>query len=327
MASSSAAPNGSAPQKDIQGWASNDGAFRRLPSSFRNFIEKGGEFPPESGRYHLYISLACPWAHRTLIVRNLKGLQDAISLSVVHWNMGPLGWRFLAEGEVAEKVTTDPIFGAKHLREVYFAAEPEYAGRFTVPVLFDKKTKKIVNNESSEIIRMLNDQFDEWSSKPGLTFYPEALRDKIEAVNPWIYHQINNGVYRSGFATSQDQYELACFEVFEGLDKVEAILSKSEFLAADTFTEADVRLFTTIVRFQSVYHGHFKCNIRTIYDYPSILRWARRIYQMPGIGETVDQQHIKHHYYESHTKINPTSIVPLGMGPDFSMPVIKPGQI
>jgi putative glutathione S-transferase len=185
-----------------------------------------------------------------LIVRNLKGLQDVISLSVVHWNMGPLGWRFLADGETADKVTEDPIMRAKHLREIYFKVNPQYEGRFTVPVLWDKKLGAIVNNESSEIIRMLNSEFDEWSSAPGLTYYPDALKDKIDAVNEWIYPQINNGVYRSGFATKQDAYELACREVFDGLDKVEEILSKNEFLVGDTFTEADIRLFTTIVRFQ-----------------------------------------------------------------------------
>lgn len=194
-------------------------------------------------------------------------------------------------------------------------------------MLWDKKTNAIVNNESSEIIRMFNESFDAWSSKPGVTFYPESLRPKIDEVNEWVYPMINNGVYRSGFASKQEAYEQACREVFAGLDKCEAILSQSEFLTGDTFTEADIRLFTTIVRFQSVYHGHFKCNIKTIYDYPHVLRWARRVYQMPGIGETVDQHHIKGHYYESHKQINPTGIVPLGMGPNFAEPVVKPGTI
>lgn len=313
--------NTSADQPKILQWASKDGEFRRQVSSFRNWIstDPNAKFQAEKGRYHLYVSLACPWAHRTLIVRALKGLEDSISVSVVHYLMGEQGWKFADPNECPGAIPDD-VNGAKLIREVYFKAEEGYQGRFTVPVLWDKKNGTIVNNESSEIIRMLNSSFDEFSSAPGTTYYPDDLREEIDAVNEWVYNDINNGVYKAGFATSQDAYERAATQLFKSLDRVEDILSRNAFLVGNRFTEADIRLFTTIVRFDPVYHGHFKCNLKSMtHNYPSILRWARRVYQMPKVAETVNMEHIKKHYYMSHVQINPTQVVPLYNGPDLSL--------
>ncbi|KAF9340265.1 S-glutathionyl-(chloro)hydroquinone reductase [Linnemannia elongata] len=291
-------------QPAILKWANETGEFKRQVSSFRDVIsdEPGSKFVPEAGRYHLYISYACPWAHRTLLVRALKGLEDIISLDVVHWHMQEKGWPFKDGYE-------DSLYGAKFIREIYFKAQPDYAGRFTVPVLWDKKTQTIVNNESSEIIRMLNTAFDTLT--------------EIDAINEWIYDTVNNGVYKSGFATTQTAYENNVYPLFKSLDRIEDILSKADYLVGNTLTEADLRLWTTIVRFDPVYHGHFKCNIKGIEkDYPNILKWTRRIYQMPKVAETVNMEHIKKHYYQSHLQINPTGVVPAGNGPNLAEPVI-----
>ncbi|KAJ1747148.1 S-glutathionyl-(chloro)hydroquinone reductase [Coemansia sp. RSA 989] len=313
---------------NITKWHSKDGQFHRQVSSFRDFVEAkpGARFPAEANRYHLYVSYACPWAHRTLIVRKLKGLESIIGVSVVHYLLGPNGWEFASPDDVPG-ATLDEVNGAKYIRELYFKANPDYSARFTVPVLWDKKQHTIVSNESSEIIRMLNTEFDEFVEPEyrGITFYPEELREKIDEINGWIYDTVNNGVYKAGFASAQDAYETNCRGVFASLDRIEGILAENEFLLGSRLTEADLRLFTTIVRFDPVYHGHFKCNIKQIgTGYPNILRWTREIYQLPGIKETVNMEHIKKHYYMSHTQINPLQIVPVSNGPDLDKPVAKP---
>ena len=299
------------------------GRFVRSDSQFRNWVTKDGSpgpsgeggFEAEPGRYHLYVSLACPWAHRVLVLRALKGLQEMIPISVVHWLMVEDGWTF-AEGP---GVIPDPIHDARFLHQVYTAAQPDYSGRVTVPVLWDKQRQTIVNNESSEIIRMLSHAFDEVGAKPG-DYYPEALRPEIDAVNARVYDGCNNGVYKAGFATSQAAYEEAVTGVFDTLDWVEELLSQRRYLAGDQLTEADIRLFTTLVRFDEVYHGHFKCNRRRIVEYPNIWAFTRELYQLPGVAGTVDMEHIKRHYYESHRTINPTGIVPVGPAADFAEP-------
>jgi len=284
------------------------GRFVRRPSTFRDRITKeDGRFKAEPDRYHLYVSLACPWAHRTLIMRTLKGLQDLISVSVVHWHMGALGWTF-AEGP---GVVPDMVNGALQLRQIYLKAQRDYTGRVTVPALWDKRTKTIVNNESSEIIRMMNSAFDDLGARPG-DYYPVELREQIDQINSRIYETVNNGVYRAGFASTQEAYEEAVIPLFETLDWLESILSRQEFLVGDRLTEADIRLFTTLIRFDAVYHGHFKCNLRRIADYPALSRFTRALYQLPEIAPTVDFDHIKRHYYESHLAINPHGIVPIG---------------
>ncbi|KAL7747543.1 S-glutathionyl-(chloro)hydroquinone reductase [Sorochytrium milnesiophthora] len=316
---------------DIHKWAGKEGEFKRQTSSFRNWVssDPGAQYTAESGRYHLYVSYACPWAHRTLIARAIKGLEDVISVSVVHFLLSAEGWRFPNE-EGKEQVaspgaTPDTVNGAHFLKDLYLKADPDYTGRFTVPVLWDKKTSTIVNNESAEIMRMLNSTFDQYSSRPGVTLYPEDLRAEIDGVNEWIYNDINNGVYKAGFATAQEAYEKACHQLFVSLDRVEEMLSKPgvRFLVGNRFTEADVRLFTTILRFDPVYHGHFKCNLRTITSsYPALLRWLRTVYQLhSGISGSVNMFHIKHHYYMSHIQVNPTQIVPLYDGPDLTVRV------
>lgn len=303
-------------------WAvpSNEkGEFIRKESQFRNFIEEGGQFPPEANRYHLYISLACPWAHRTLITRNLKGLQDVIGLSVVHYLMGGDGWEFASPVEVPGCIP-DTVNGAKLLREIYLLSDPEYDGRITVPVLFDKQTKKIVNNESSEIIRIFNSSFNNLAKNPSLDLYPADLSAQIDEINEWIYNGLNNGVYKAGFATAQDAYEKNARLVHDSLLKVEKILKANEpngYLCGSKLTEADIRLFTTIVRFDPVYVGHFKCNLVTVKDLPALSNWMKRIFDLEGIKETVNMEHIKKHYYMSHVGINPTRIVPLSDGPLF----------
>lgn len=291
------------------------GRFQRQDSRFRNWITPDGApgpsgeggFAAEPGRYHLYVSLACPWAHRTLIFRKLKGLEDAISLSVVHWLMRDEGWTF-AEGP---GVIADEVNGARVLHEVYTRAAPDYTGRVTVPVLWDKARGTIVSNESAEIIRMLNSAFDGVGAAPG-DYCPSDLLGEIDAVNARVYDDVNNGVYKAGFATTQDAYEEAVRPLFETLDWLEERLTGRDFLVGDRLTEADWRLFTTLVRFDPVYVGHFKCNLRRIADYPALSAYLRRLYRVPGIAETVNFEHIKRHYYESHKTINPTGVVPLG---------------
>ncbi|CAL1699003.1 unnamed protein product [Somion occarium] len=297
-----------------------DGSFKRKPSVFRNFIEKGGTFAPEKGRYHLYVSYACPWATRTLITRKLKGLEDFIDVTVVSPRMGSEGWPL---GDVDEfpGATPDPLFGAKHIKDLYLRVNPDYDGRFTVPVLWDKKTNAIVNNESSEIIRMFNTAFDDQlpADKASVDIYPEPLRAQIDEVNEWVYDTVNNGVYKSGFASTQQAYETAVVALFESLDKLEEMLQGKDYLIGDRLTEADIRLFVTIVRFDPVYVGHFKCNIRTIRDgYPAIHLWLRKLYwNIPAFKETCNFDHIKTHYYWSHTHINPKRIVPVGPIPNI----------
>jgi putative glutathione S-transferase len=292
-----------------------EGDFERKESSFRDWVKPGGEYPPEAGRYHLYVSLACPWAHRTLIMRALKGLEDMISVSVVNWYMGEDGWSF----DEGEGVVPDPVFGANHLRDVYAAAMEDYTGRVTVPVLLDKQTKQIVSNESSEIIRMFNSSFDELGAKPG-DYFPADLQSEIDAVNERVYDTFNNGVYKSGFATTQAAYEKAVYPLFDTMDWMEDRLSRQRWLAGDEFTEADIRAFPTLIRFDPVYHGHFKCNRARVVDYPNLWAYTREIYQMPGVADTVNLTHIKSHYYVSHDSVNPTGIVAVGPELDYWQP-------
>ncbi|MEL6436121.1 MAG: glutathione S-transferase family protein [Pseudomonadota bacterium] len=302
---------------------SSGGRFVRKDSAFRNWLTADGApgptgeggFKAEADRYHLYVSLACPWAHRTLIFRKLKGLEDLIDVSVVHHFMGATGWTF----ETDEAANGDALFGSTHMHQIYTQAKADYTGRVTVPVLWDKQQGTIVSNESSEIIRMFNTAFDGLTGNT-LDFYPEAKRSEIDAVNERIYHTLNNGVYKSGFATTAEAYEEAVTGVFETLDWLEERLAQSRYLVGDTITEADWRLFTTLVRFDPVYVGHFKCNIRRVADYPNLWGYTRDLYQQPGIAETVNMEHIKRHYYASHESINPTRIVPVGPDVDFDAP-------
>jgi putative glutathione S-transferase len=303
------------------------GKFVRDTASFRNWVTRDGSagcsgeggFIAEKDRYHLYVSLACPWAHRTLIVRSLKGLNDFIDVSVVHPFMGNKGWSFENDFEGA---TGDPLFHYHHLYQLYAACKPDFTGRVTVPVLFDKKTNQIVSNESAEIIRMLNTAFNDLIDPQyaEIDLYPAPLQGKIDDLNDWIYDDINNGVYKSGFATEQEAYEQAVAPLFEALDRVESILSQHRYLAGSQFTEADVRLFTTLIRFDEVYHGHFKCNRKRMIDYPNLFNYIKEIYQMGSVADTVSFDHIKTHYYTSHTMINPTQVVPVGPAVNFNEP-------
>jgi len=304
------------------------GAFVRPDSSLRHWITPDGApgpsgeggFKAEAGRYHLYVSLACPWAHRTLIFRRLKGLEDMISLSVVNWLMRDDGWTFAP----ADGVIGDPINYAQFLHQVYTAAVPDFSGRVTVPVLWDKQSGKIVSNESADVIRMFNSSFDGVGAASG-DYYPAALRAGIDELNARIYPTLNNGVYRSGFASTQAAYEAAVVPLFETLDYLEARLASRRYLCGDVLTEADWRLFTTLIRFDAVYFGHFKCNIRAIADYPHLSRYLIDLYHHEGIAQTVDFTHIKGHYYGSHRHINPTGIIPVG--PDLSaFDQAKPGK-
>ena len=286
----------------------NGGEFRRQDSRFRDWVkpETEARFAAESGRYHLYVSLACPWAHRTLIFRMLKGLSEHIGVTVVNPLMLENGWEL-----------DDDQYGLSYLYELYLKADPSYEGRVTVPVLWDKHLKTIVSNESADIIRMFNSAFNGLTGN-SLDYYPEALQEPIQEVNERIYHTVNNGVYRAGFATSQEAYEEAFYELFDTLDWLEQCLSQQRFLLGDKITEADWRLFTTLIRFDAVYVGHFKCNKKRIVDYPSLSRYLKDLYLVEGVRQTVNFEHIKQHYYGSHKTINPSGIIPVGPEQDFS---------
>ncbi len=308
-------------QEDVS--RTKDGHFIRPTTRFRSFVTAGGNagptgesgFAAERGRYHLYISLACPWAHRTLIFRTLKKLDDAISLSVTRPLYGKTGWEFGTE----PGSTADTVNGKATLAEIYLLADPHYSGRVSVPVLWDKKRRTIVNNESAEIIRMLNSAFDAFTDAK-TDYYPIALRAEIDRINDLVYANVNNGVYRAGFATTQAAYEEAARGVFAVLDRLEETLSRQRYLAGRQITEADWRLFTTLIRFDTVYYSHFKCNLRRIADYPNLWNYLRDLYQVPGIAETVSIDQIKRHYYGSQRRVNPTGIVPIGPRIDFTAP-------
>ncbi|WP_321283118.1 glutathione S-transferase family protein [uncultured Vibrio sp.] len=283
---------------------SSGGKFVREDAGFRNWIknEPDAEFQPESGRYHLYVSLACPWAHRTLIFRKLKGLEPHIDVTVVCPDMLSQGWQM---------GLPEPLFGHTRMHQVYTQAKPDYSGRVTVPVLWDKNTNTIVSNESSEIIRMFNSEFNELTGNE-YDYYPEHLQASIDEWNDFIYPNVNNGVYRCGFATTQEAYEEAFDSLFSALDKIDTHLATHRYLTGNQITEADWRLFTTLVRFDAVYVGHFKCNKKRIADYTNIQGYLKELYQVDGVAETTDFYHIKRHYYFSHTGINPTQVVPKG---------------
>ena len=299
---------------------STGGRFIRKLPQFRSWITADGAagptgdagFKAEADRYHLYVSLACPWAHRTLIYRSLKGLEDMMPVSVVHWYMADNGWTFQA----GDGVVADPLHNAEFMHQIYTAAMPDYSGRVTVPVLWDKKTNTIVSNESPEIIRMFNSAFDAVGAKAG-DYYPEELRAEIDAINNRVYESLNNGVYKCGFATTQEAYEEAIEPLFATLEWLENRLSLKRYLTGSIITEADWRLFTTLVRFDPVYVGHFKCNLKRIVDYPNLSGYVRDLYQQPGVSDTVNMQHIKDHYYTSHESINPSRVVPKGPEVNF----------
>ena len=298
------------------------GRFIRSDSQFRNWVTADGSpgptgeggFKAEPNRYHLYIAYACPWASRAMIMRSLKGLEDIISVSVVNPLMAEHGWTF----DPAPGVVPDPIMDADYMYEIYTKAEPEYSGRVTVPVLWDKKKETIVNNESSEIMRMFNSAFEDLVSSD-YDYAPEELLAEIDEVNDEIYNTVNNGVYKAGFATEQSVYEEEVTNLFEELDKLEEHFKTNEYLVGNQITEADWRLFTTLVRFDSVYYGHFKCNLKRIVDYENLWRYTRELYNWPGIAKTVNFDHIKEHYYRSHDTINPNGIVPKGPEIDWSL--------
>ena len=302
---------------------SKDGRFVRAETQFRDWITPDGSpgptgeggFKAEPDRYHLYVSLACPWAHRTLIMRALKGLEEAIGVSVVHWHMAEHGWTF----EEGPRATGDRLFGLDYLHQIYTRAKPDYTGRVSVPVLWDKERQTIVNNESAEIIRMFNSAFDQVGAT-GPDYYPKALRPAIDAVNDQVFEHVNNGVYKAGFARSQEAYDEAVGALFDTLDQLEERLAGQRYLAGDRITEADLRLLTTLLRFDAVYVGHFKCNLRRLVDHPRLWPYARELYQHPGVAETVDFHHIKHHYYGSMETVNPTGIVPKGPLIDWAEP-------
>jgi putative glutathione S-transferase len=312
-----------------------EGNFDRQETSFRNWVrearsaserssgegseprdEADPEFPAESGRYHLYVSYACPWAHRTLVTRALKGLEDAISVSVVDPYRENDGWEFSPE---KEGCTEDHVNGFDYLRETYVAADPDFTGRVTVPALWDKETETIVNNESEEIMRMFDTAFHEVAEND-VTLYPEGYRDEVDQTIEDIYEPINNGVYRAGFAGTQQAYDEAVTELFDALNRYDDLLEDQRYLCGDVLTEADVAMFTTLVRFDPVYHTHFKCNVRQISDYDNLWPYLRDLYQTPGVAETVHMDHIKEHYYRSHTDLNPKQIVPKGPSIDFEQP-------
>jgi len=296
-------------ESDDGKWASKDGKFHRKQSQFHCKFGEGG-FPAEKDRYHLYVSLACPWAHRALIFRILKGLEKIIPLTIVQPHMLDQGWQF---------TEPEPLYGFTHAHQLYSRADSQYSGRVTVPILWDKKNETIVCNESAEIIRIFNFAFNELTGNSD-DYYPQALRPEIDEINAFVYPGINNGVYKCGFATKQAPYEEAFDNLFSALDKIEERLSTQRYLVGDRITEADWRLFTTLIRFDAVYVGHFKCNRNRIADMPNLSNYLRDLYQQPGIAETVDFEHIKEHYYYSHESINPTRIVPKGPDDDFTTP-------
>ncbi|MEM6789021.1 MAG: glutathione S-transferase family protein [Myxococcota bacterium] len=296
-----------------------DGKFVRPETSFRDAVRADGStaFTPDSGRYHLYVSLACPWAHRVLIVRALAGLEPHIDVSVVHPDMLGEGWTFETDFQGA---TGDRLLGKRRMFEVYQAARADFTGRVTVPVLWDRETGTIVNNESSELIRFLSEEFRGLTGSDHPPLYPEAHRDEIDAVNERVYHTVNNGVYKCGFATKQAAYEESFVALFDTLEWLEARLATQRYLVGDRLTEADIRLFTTMIRFDAVYHGHFKCNRKRLVDYPNLWGHTRELYQMPAIRPTVDLPHIRRHYHYSHESINPHRIVPMGPDVDSDAP-------
>ncbi|GAA4855830.1 glutathione S-transferase family protein [Luteimonas vadosa] len=304
-------------------WTDREGRMRGPPPRFRNWITPDGEpgptgeggFPAEPGRYRLMVSLACPWSHRATLMRRLKGLEELVGLSVTHWLMGENGWTF----DEGPGVVPDPDSGARYVWQVYACSDPTYSGPATVPVLWDSRNHRIVNNASADIMRMLNDAFDGVGANDR-DYYPAPLRDDINAFNTRIHDKLNEGVYQAGFASSQAAYDEAVAEVFDSLDWLEKLLGKRRYLCHDTLTEADWRLFPTLVRFDAVYHGHFKCNVRRLVDHPRLWDYARRLYQHPGVRETVDFEHIKRHYYQSHPRIDPTGIVPAGPAVDWEAP-------
>lgn len=302
-------------QNTKNSWTSSidkDGSYKRKESSFRDWVSKDGEHPAAAGRYHLYVSYACPWANRTLILRAIKGLEDVISVNVVNWLLGDKGWTFVDHDQIPG-ATGDTINNYDYLSQIYKDTSDSYTGNITVPAFYDKSTKRIINNESSEIIRFLTNAFDEYATKNKTAdLYPEELRKEIDAVNEWVYPNINNGVYRCGFARSQEAYEKAYGDLFGALDRLEELLSKQRYLVGDYITEADVRLFTTLVRFDPVYVAHFKCNRNRIADLPHTMAYLRELYQIQEFQSTVNFEHIKHHYFESHKSINPFGIVPVG---------------
>lgn len=305
--------------KLVEDWLAkemDEGEFKRMDSTFRNWISADGstEFEAQADRYHLYVSNACPWAHRTVIFRKLKKLENIIGLSIVEADMLEDGWTFSQSGEYV-----DHLYGFKFAHEIYTRADDNFTGQITVPILWDKKLNTIVNNESSEIIRMLNSEFNDFTEVK-TDFYPPVLRQQIDEVNQPIYDNINNGVYRCGFATSQTAYDKAFDRLFNELDKVESILSKQRYLTGENITEADWRLFTTLIRFDAVYVGHFKCNLKRIVDYPNLSNYVRELYQVEGIADTVDIDYIKRHYYFSHTSVNPTQLIPKGPALNFDEP-------
>ena len=306
------------------------GEYKRRASQFRHWITVDGEagpsgeagFKAEPDRYHLYVSLACPWAHRTLIFRHLKSLENMITVNVVHPDMHERGWSFAhdTQSQADYATTGDTLYSSEYLSSRYHDTDPDYQGNITVPVLWDKKLKRIVNNESADIIRMLNTAFDSITGNQN-DYYPEPLRSDIDAINELVYHNINNGVYKTGFATTQSAYEDNCINLFAALDEVDDRLSTNRFLIGDVITEADWRLFTTLIRFDAVYHTHFKCNRRLIREYKHIYPYMLTLYQQPGIAQTVHMAHIKRHYYASHLAINPYGIVPLGHDQDWTVKV------
>lgn len=289
------------------------GAFVRWSSPLRHAIKADGSsgFPAAAGRYHLYVSWACPWAHRTILYRELKGLTDAIGMTVVDSFMGDDGW-FFADPE--------PVLGVRFLRDVYLRSDPHFTGRVTTPVLFDRERQTIVSNESADIIRMLDRELDAFAKHPERRYAPEDLLARIDALNALVYDEVNNGVYKAGFATTQDKYDLAVTALFARLDALEAQLATSRYLLGDRVTEADWRLFPTLARFDAVYHGHFKCNVRRLQDYPNLWGYARELYAFPGVAATVRMDEIKAHYFRSHPFINPTRIVPKGPVVDWLAP-------
>jgi putative glutathione S-transferase len=290
----------------------DSGEFQRAETTFRDWIrdDPDADFPADAGRYHLYISRACPWAHRTALMRALKGLDDSVSLSLVQPERYDEGWEFSADHP-------DPLAGEAYLRDVYVRADPEYTGRVTVPVLWDRERETIVNNESEEIMRMLDTAFDRHAARD-VDLYPAGYRDAVDRVIDDIYHPINNGVYRAGFAGSQDAYDRAVEELFAALDHWEAVLADQRYLAGDVLTEADLAMFATLVRFDHVYHTHFKCNRRAIHDYPNLWNYTKELYQLPGVERTVNLDHVVRHYYRSHEQLNPTRLVPTGPDVDFA---------